>query len=90
MVAYGKHAHYAVSLHHLGSLHDVVGRERSLAVKLACNGRFGAHRFASQRRFVDVQQRGFYQFAVGRNLLARVYNHYVAHNDLVAWYLCRV
>ena len=39
----------AVSLHDLGSAHDVVGRECCLGIKLGGIGGFGTNRFAGER-----------------------------------------
>ena len=65
----------------------MVGGECGLGVEVGRVGGLVADGLAGERRLVDVEHHGLQQFAVGRDLLAGVENHDVAHHDVLAGHL---
>ena len=82
MIAYGKYAHHAISLHHLRSSHRVVSWEGGIVVLFLFFGTLSADRFSRQRGFIYLQLGSFEQFAVGRNLTTCGKYHNIPHHDV--------
>ena len=84
LVADGYDLHYAVSLHHLCATHGVVRGEGGILVKFLRVGGLVAYRLACQCGLVYVEGHGLDELTVGRYLLARVENHDVAYDHILA------
>ena len=63
---------------------DIVRRVSGFVVELLLPHRLVCHGLAGERRLVELQGDGFDEGAVGRNLVARVHKHHIAHYHVLS------